>query len=102
MICQHTLHTSKNTLDSYSLLIVSKYFESKEDFMNVICVNSKFKQTTEKLRYNPISIISLKLFPKIQTQYLYDENDMKIKGITNYEIWYKIDYEKIFKFKQTN
>ncbi|KAL7712295.1 hypothetical protein QTN25_010076 [Entamoeba marina] len=89
-------------IDSYSMLICSKYFETSQDFINLICVNSKFKETTEKLRFNPIPIKSLKLFPKIQTQYLYDEDDKKIERINNYEIWYKIDYDQYLKFKDNN
>ncbi|KAL7716044.1 Leucine rich repeat containing protein BspA family protein [Entamoeba marina] len=89
-------------LDSYSILIVSKYLEIIQDFINVICVCKKFKETTEKLRFNPIPITSLKLFPKIQTQYLYNEDDKKIEGIDNYEIWYEIDYEQYLNFKKEN
>ncbi|KAL7712156.1 hypothetical protein QTN25_010227 [Entamoeba marina] len=89
-------------LDSYSMLIVSKYLLSIQDFINIICVNSKFKETTEKLRYNPIPITSLKLFPKIQTQYLYGENDEKIQGIDNYELWYKVTYNQYLKLKENS
>ncbi|KAL7720990.1 hypothetical protein QTN25_002192 [Entamoeba marina] len=80
-------------LDSYSVLIVSKYFNSIQDYINIICVCKKFKETTEKLRFNPIPIKSLGLFPKLQTQYLYSEQDTKIEGIDRYEIWYKVNYE---------
>ncbi|KAL7714084.1 Leucine rich repeat protein [Entamoeba marina] len=89
-------------LDSYSILITSKYFESSNDFVNLICVSSKFKETTEKLRYNPIPITSMKLFPKIQTQYLYSDKDVKIEGIDNYEIWYKVTYDRYLKHKLEN
>ncbi|KAL7718456.1 hypothetical protein QTN25_004376 [Entamoeba marina] len=89
-------------LDSYSMLIVSKYFETANDFINVMCVCKKFKETTEKLRYNPIPITSLKLFPKIQTQYLYTKNDTKIEKINEYQIWYEVDYEEYLKFKEVN
>ncbi|KAL7721461.1 Leucine rich repeat containing protein BspA family protein [Entamoeba marina] len=89
-------------LDSYSVLIVSKYLLSSHDYINVICVCKKFQETTEKLRFNPIPIPSLKLFPKIQTQHIYNENDSKIEGIDNYEIWYKITYDQYLQFKKNN
>ncbi|KAL7721445.1 Leucine rich repeat containing protein BspA family protein [Entamoeba marina] len=91
-------------LDSYSMLIVSKYLKTKEDFINSICVCNKFKKkkTTEKLRFNPIPITSLKLFPNIQTQYLYNNNDIKIDGIDNYEICYTVTYDQYLKFKEEN
>ncbi|KAL7713760.1 hypothetical protein QTN25_008640 [Entamoeba marina] len=87
--------TTKNNsqLDSYSILICSKYFIYSQDFINIMCVCKNFKETTEKLRYNPISITSLELFPKIQTQYLYDENNKKIEGIERYEFWGKVNYK---------
>ncbi|KAL7713800.1 Leucine rich repeat protein bspa family [Entamoeba marina] len=86
-------------LDSYSMLICSKYFKKFKDFVNLICVNSKFKETTEKLRFNPIPITSMKLFPKIQTQYLYSCRDTKIDGIDNYKIVYKVDYKEYLNIK---
>ncbi|KAL7714045.1 hypothetical protein QTN25_008469 [Entamoeba marina] len=88
-------------LDSYSMLIVSKYFKTSDDYITIICVNSKFKETTEKLRFNPIPINSLKLFPKIQTQYLYSYSNTKIEGIDNYEIWYQVNYDFYTQFKNS-
>ncbi|KAL7712951.1 hypothetical protein QTN25_009432 [Entamoeba marina] len=92
----------KNTkrLDSYSMLIVSKYLSTKRDYINIICVCKKFKETTEKLRFNPIPITSLKLFPKIQTQYLYSPKDKMIDGVMLYEIRYEIDFKKYLQFKK--
>ncbi|KAL7713799.1 F-box domain-containing protein [Entamoeba marina] len=87
-------------LDSYSMLIVSKYFENQEDYINIISVCKKFKETTLKLHYNPIPITSKRLFPKIQTQYLYSKKDIKLKNINNYEIWYIVDYDAYLKFKE--
>ncbi|KAL7718591.1 Leucine rich repeat protein bspa family [Entamoeba marina] len=89
-------------VDSYSMLICSKYLQSPNDFINLICVNSKFKETTEKLRFNPIPIKSLKLFPKIQTQYLYSKDDTKIERIDNYEIWYDVGYAEYTKLYEKN
>ncbi|KAL7712073.1 Leucine rich repeat containing protein BspA family protein [Entamoeba marina] len=90
--------TNYTKVDSYSALIFAKYFQNKNDFINLICVNSKFKETTEKFRYNPIPITSLKLFPKIQTQHLYSKKDKKIrrKQIIKYEYWYSINYDEYF------
>ncbi|KAL7718263.1 hypothetical protein QTN25_004558 [Entamoeba marina] len=99
--CSHGCGWNKQ-LDSYSLLIVSKYFIEKDDFINSICVCKKFKETTEKLRFNPIPITSTKLFPKIQTQYLYNKGDIMLKGIDNYEIWYKVNYGDYLKYKEDN
>ncbi|KAL7713470.1 hypothetical protein QTN25_008991 [Entamoeba marina] len=81
------------------MLICSKYLELTQDYINMICVCKKFKETTEKLRFNPIPITSLTLFPKIQTQYLYNEKDPVIEGINNYEIWYEVNFSNYLKIK---
>ncbi|KAL7711595.1 hypothetical protein QTN25_010738 [Entamoeba marina] len=93
-------HNPAKQLDSYSMLIVSKYLITSNDFINIICVNSKFKETTEKLRFNPIPIKSMKLFPKIQTQYLYSKSDKRMKGIKLWEIIYEVDYVGFIKNKK--
>ncbi|KAL7719763.1 Leucine rich repeat protein [Entamoeba marina] len=89
-------------LDSYSILIVSKYLETSNDYVNVICVCKKFQETTEKLRYNPIPVPSTKLFPKMQTQYLYKRSDKKIKGVNRWEIWFIVNYAQYLKYEKMN
>ncbi|KAL7718458.1 hypothetical protein QTN25_004378 [Entamoeba marina] len=102
LTCSYNNNINKKRLDSYSMLICTKYFEKETDFVNLVCVNSKFKETTEKLRYNPISIKSLKLFPKMQTQYLYSQEDETIKGVENREIWYQVNYDQYLNFRENN
>ncbi|KAL7714155.1 hypothetical protein QTN25_008227 [Entamoeba marina] len=93
---------SPKCVDSYSMLIVSKYFQFKQDYINLLCVCKKFKETTEKLRFNPISITSLKLFPKIQTQFLYDKNDKLLNCVQRYNYRFTIDYTNYLKYNQNN
>ncbi|KAL7713284.1 Leucine rich repeat containing protein BspA family protein [Entamoeba marina] len=93
------MNNTVTLLDSYSILIISKYFMYEQDFINIVCVCKKFKETTKKLRYNPIPITSLKLFPKLQTQFLYSPTDVMIVGILRFEIWYYVDYDTLVKYK---
>ncbi|KAL7720296.1 Leucine rich repeat protein bspa family [Entamoeba marina] len=83
-------------------MICSKYFKTSKDYINLICVNSKFKETTEKFRYNPIPIKNLKLFPRIQTQHLYGDSIkmLKYKQITKYEFWGEHNYLQYTKLKK--
>ncbi|KAL7714391.1 Leucine rich repeat protein [Entamoeba marina] len=99
---QESFTTTFKQIDSYSALVSSKYFKSSQDFINLMCVCKKFKETTGKLRFNPIPIKSMKLFPNIQTQYLYSRKDKIMKNIDNYEIMYEIDYDYFLKFKKDN
>ncbi|KAL7714312.1 hypothetical protein QTN25_008212 [Entamoeba marina] len=69
------IHNNFKNIDSYSMLICSKYFKTSQDYSNIIC---------------------------IQTQYLYTKDDTKIEGINNYEIWYIVDYTEYTKLYEEN
>ncbi|KAL7714341.1 Leucine rich repeat containing protein BspA family protein [Entamoeba marina] len=81
-------------LDSYSMMITSKYFETPQDYINMICVNSKFKETLDKFHFNPISVEDTKLFPGMETQHLYNKGDIIIYNMHHYIIWYEVIYTK--------
>ncbi|KAL7718655.1 hypothetical protein QTN25_004019 [Entamoeba marina] len=83
---------SHKQLDSYSMMIVSKYFTKPKDYINMTCVCSKFFDTLDKFRYNPISVKSLRLFPFIQTQHLYTKRDVRIPNLYQYIAWYSVSY----------
>ncbi|ELP91116.1 hypothetical protein EIN_269120 [Entamoeba invadens IP1] len=80
----------KSQMDIYSLQIVAKYFLLVEDYINVIQVNKKFQYLTDRFRYNPISISSLKLFPFIETLHLYTRKDAVFPSIPRIEYHYQI------------
>ena len=82
-------------------MIIGKYFKSNEDFINIMKANKKYKELVEMYFCNPISDISL--FPNIQTQHFYKEEDIKNKkeNLFQYIYWYNIDYNK-FKNKKNN
>ena len=87
-------------LDSYSILIVANYLKKKEDYLNIIQVCKKFKKTLKKFRYNPIPVTNIKLFPLIQTQYLYSENEKFIPEVKLYKICYPISYSEYLEYQQ--
>ncbi|ELP91753.1 hypothetical protein EIN_522300 [Entamoeba invadens IP1] len=67
------------TLDSYHIMIVSKYFKTIEDYINLELVCKKCICNMEKFHFNPIplSYKTIKYFPNIETLHLwhmYDEN----------------------------
>ncbi|EDR23923.1 hypothetical protein EDI_159440 [Entamoeba dispar SAW760] len=47
----------------------------------MMMVNKKYKEIHKKMKYNPFSIKSKKIFPKLTNQFLYSRNDNKIKGV---------------------
>ena len=43
-------------MNSFIMQIVSKYFYSERDFVNLFCVNKKFKHIGNMYHYNPIAL----------------------------------------------
>ena len=95
----------RKQVDRYSMMIIGKYFKTKQDYINIIMVNSKYNKLNEMYLFNPISITSLSLFPNIQTYYLYskyDKNEILMRKIqlkyVNYPISYKeyLDYKRFY------
>ena len=52
-------------VDNYSILIVAKYLQTPQDYINLVCVCKNFKKTLKKFRYNPIPVHNTNLFPLI-------------------------------------
>ena len=75
---------SRNQLDSYSLMVVSKYFETIEDFINMELGIPKTKGNMEKFHFNPIALDqwSRKFFTSLETLHLYSEKDEKFESET--------------------
>ncbi|EDR29926.1 hypothetical protein EDI_233880 [Entamoeba dispar SAW760] len=86
-------------IDVYSMQIILKYLEEEEDFINVVLVNSKFKEVLDRLRTNTIQVTrsSRKLFQFIQTQRVFSKHDFIIGGLHHYVIDYCIDYHTFIK-----
>lgn len=82
------------------MLIIGKYFESAHDFVNLILVNSRYKDICAMYFYNPISDTTL--FPKLKTQHFYKEDDMKyqIRGLFKYIFWNEVDQLTFLKRKE--
>ncbi|ELP94525.1 hypothetical protein EIN_116260 [Entamoeba invadens IP1] len=78
-------------LDPYHLQIVAQHFFFADDFINMILVCKKYSCILDRFRYNPIPITSTKLFPNIETQYLYNEKDVKLPEIKHVVVLYKVD-----------
>ncbi|EDR26259.1 hypothetical protein EDI_351560 [Entamoeba dispar SAW760] len=92
-----------HTLDRYHLMIVCKYLRTVEDYLNIIFINSKYKEIPAMFHYNPISINkqSKKLFINIESQFIYSRYDDLINGMNNYIVWYgcglkTVKYYKIY------
>ncbi|ELP91660.1 leucine rich repeat containing protein BspA family protein, partial [Entamoeba invadens IP1] len=60
-------------LDGYHLMIVSKYFNTINDFKNIEFVCKKFGNTMDKFHYNPIPVTqeTLHYFTNIESLFVW-------------------------------
>lgn len=74
------------SLDSYSIFIVSKYFNSISDYINVIKTNKMYKSIISNYQYNPISLKNKKernLFGNIKEYHIYTHKDSRFDFDSN-------------------
>ncbi|ELP84026.1 hypothetical protein EIN_347030 [Entamoeba invadens IP1] len=105
-------------LSGYHIMIVSKYFKTIKDFINLELLCKKFGGNMEKFHFNPIPLNcnTLGYFPNIETLHLWDVEDENFgngfminrkenKDIENevvlkrefYQIivWFNVDFETV-------
>ena len=87
-------------VDNYSILIVAKYLQQPEDYINLICVCKNYKKTLKKFRYNPIAVPSTKLFPLMQTQYIYNDSETKTEDVELYKFCYHVSYHEYLEYQK--
>ena len=87
-------------VDNYSILIVAKYLQTEQDYINLVCVCKNFKKTLKKFRYNPIPVHNTKLFPLMQTQFLYNPYEKRIEDVDLYRICYPISYKQYLQYQK--
>ena len=80
---------------TYVMMIVGKYFETNNDYINVMKLNTRYRELTQMYHFNPIPDTSL--FENMETQYLYSKGDKKQEGIERHVYWYQVDYEIVKK-----
>ena len=71
------------------VMIIGKYFNSPNDFINIMKVNKKYKELVLMYRFNPIS--DDRLFEKIETQHFYQYSDIfyRKRNMFKYVYWLK-------------
>ncbi|KAL7716512.1 Leucine rich repeat protein [Entamoeba marina] len=82
----------KSSLDKFSMLNVTHYLWSENDFRNVIQTCKKFNDILDMFTYNPIA--NCKLFKTIKTQYLFHTWDTYLESIDYYHICYPVTYSQ--------
>ena len=100
-----------------AMMIIGKYFESNNDFINVMKLAKKYRDLVKMYHYNPIDDTSM--FIKMQTQHFYIRTEInqpqktkksghsneyegykKKKGMKRYIYWYRVSLEEFNKRKK--
>ncbi|EDR29227.1 hypothetical protein, conserved [Entamoeba dispar SAW760] len=94
-------------IDTYHMMIISKYFNFSSDFIDIVQICKKYKDIPSMFHYNPIPLTKelLKIFPNIQTQYIYSTSERRVEGIGKYYYFGDIkekEYLSIKKKKEKN
>ena len=94
----------KNKLGPYQLMIVSKYFESINDFKDLELATKKAKDNMEKFHYNPIPLTreTINHFSHLETLHVYRKGDEEFRERKFYKriIHYEISCEEFLLNKQ--
>ena len=89
--------TTKGHLGGYDLMVVSKYFNTIEDFMHMELASPKARNNMEKFHFNPIALDewSRQFFTSLETFHIYSLDDCTFPNEKFYQriIWYDIDCE---------
>ncbi|ELP83872.1 hypothetical protein EIN_050680, partial [Entamoeba invadens IP1] len=82
-------------LSGYHIMIVSKYFETIKDLINLELVCKKFSNNMKKFHFNPFPLNSktLRCFPNIETLHLWSKKDENFGNGFMINTEYYEDYE---------
>jgi hypothetical protein len=82
------------------MMIVGKYFETNQDFINLMKVCRSYSDIVSAYHFNPISDTSL--FENMETQHFYNKDDVKNKKANEYQYIYHFGDEKLEQNKKAN
>ena len=71
------------------MMIIGKYYDNPQDFINTMKANKKYKDLVSMYHFNPISEVDL--FENVETQHFYNKNDIKLEkdNLYQYIYWFK-------------
>ena len=96
----------KGKLSPYDLMVVSKYFETIDDFINMELGITKARCNMEKFHFNPIALDewSRQFFTSLETLHVYTKEDNTFPEETFYQIiiHFPIEYKEWVEKKKEN
>ncbi|ELP86202.1 hypothetical protein EIN_515520 [Entamoeba invadens IP1] len=90
------------SLDRYSMMIVSKYFDCLYQFEKLVLVCKKFKEIPLMFHFNPIqwNPKMVNYFENVETLHLYDKQDKFVPGFFQYYVHYPIELSRYKKLNK--
>jgi len=83
------------------MYIIAKYFNSVEDYINLLKTCKEYKNVIDLIKYNPIDIIDFNVFKNIETIHIYNSSVIPIYNAPTI-IWYDVSYSTVRKNKNKN
>ena len=94
----------QSKLDPFHLQIVSQFFKTKTDYINLISVKKLFSELLDRFRINPIPITkeTKNLFQYLDTQQIFkeDNNEIILKDVEIIQFNYPISYIRYLNLKK--
>ena len=78
-------------LNQYSLQIISKYFNSIDDYINLVKTCREYINIIDNFNFNPIPISNLNIFKNVKTQHIYNKDDISL-NVKKYVIYHEVDF----------
>ena len=91
----------KWSLSIYEMVIIGKYFDQNNDYINAMKVSKRYRDLTQMYHFNPISDTSL--FINMETQHFYipEEGTKLKKGMNKYIYWCDVKYSPKLDFEKS-
>ncbi|EMS12597.1 leucine rich repeat protein, bspa family protein [Entamoeba histolytica HM-3:IMSS] len=85
-----------NGVDRHSMLIIGKYFQTRNDYVNVMSVCKKYHDIVDLYHFNPFPLLSQNdraMFISLETQHIYSSNDIIYEDVLQYVIHCEVSYD---------
>ncbi|EMD48774.1 leucine rich repeatcontaining protein BspA family protein [Entamoeba histolytica KU27] len=89
-------------LDNDSIYHLVKYLNNEKEAFMVKGINKKYNDIYNKFEYNPFSVSSTDLFPRMKKQCLYNKKDKQLEGMDQYIYCYVVGYKVVSQSKENN
>ncbi|ELP92763.1 hypothetical protein EIN_371750 [Entamoeba invadens IP1] len=83
---------AKGHLGIVDIVVVGIYMKSSVDVITLMAVTKKFYRFTEAYKYNVVPVLSKKLFPAMEKQFLYSDKDEIIESVPKQVVTYPVTY----------